>query len=97
MTQKQIKLDDYFLKRTEQYVHPNNFTGYSSGLYKITINTNGHVTNAQSVSGEDLPSHNHSINNITNLQSTLNAKLESSDLVDELNDIVLDLINEGGS
>lgn len=54
MTQKQIKLDDYFLKRTEQYVHPNNFTGHSKGLYKIAVNTNGHVTSAESVTSSDI-------------------------------------------
>lgn len=54
MTQKQIKLDDYFLKRTEQYVHPNNFTGHSKGLYKIAVNTNGHVTSAESVTSNDI-------------------------------------------
>lgn len=54
MIQKQIKLDDYFLKRTEQYVHPNNFTGHSKGLYKIAVNTNGHVTSAESVTSSDI-------------------------------------------
>lgn len=54
MTQREVKLDDYFLKKSEQYVHPNTFVGHSKGLYKITINTNGHVTNAESVTASDL-------------------------------------------
>ena len=40
------------------YSHPT-FTARSSGLYKITVNNNGHVTATAAVTASDLPSHSH--------------------------------------
>ena len=40
------------------YSHPT-FTARSSGLYKITVNNNGHVTATAAVTASDLPSHTH--------------------------------------
>ena len=40
------------------YSHPTH-TSYSSGLYKVTIDGLGHVTSATTVTGSDLPAHEH--------------------------------------
>ena len=48
-----------------EYVHPS-YTPYSSGLYKITVDTLGHVSTASAVTGADLPSHSHTVSDITN-------------------------------
>lgn len=41
------------------YTHPSH-TAVSSGLYKITVNSLGHVTGTAAVAAADLPSHTHS-------------------------------------
>ena len=43
---------------TEAYSHPT-YTSRQAGLYKITVDTTGHVFNAIAVTGDDLPSHTH--------------------------------------
>ncbi len=48
-----------------EYVHPSH-TPYSSGLYKITVDALGHVSAASAVTGADLPSHSHTVSDITN-------------------------------
>ena len=50
------------------------------GLYKTTIDAKGHIINAGNIEASDLPSHTHTISNVTNLQSTLNGKANTSDL-----------------
>lgn len=46
------------------YTHPS-YTPHSSGLYKVTVDSTGHVSNAESVQGSDLPSHGHTVSDIT--------------------------------
>lgn len=43
---------------TDAYTHPT-YTSRSPGLYKITVDTTGHVSDATAVTGTDLPSHTH--------------------------------------
>ena len=43
---------------TEAYSHPT-YTSRQAGLYKITVDTTGHVFNAIEVLGSDLPPHTH--------------------------------------
>ena len=50
----------------------------SSGLYKITVNTDGHITGTASVGSSDLPSHTHSSDNITGLTASQNVVTNSS-------------------
>lgn len=59
------------------YTHPT-YTSKTSGLYKITVDGTGHISGTASVTASDLPSHTHSISNITNLQSSLDGKAAST-------------------
>ena len=56
------KISKYFADLHSQaftgYLHPTH-TAYSSGLYKITVDGLGHVTSAATVTGSDLPAHEH--------------------------------------
>ena len=56
------KISKYFADLHSQaftgYSHPTH-TAYSSGLYKITVDGLGHVTSAATVTGSDLPTHEH--------------------------------------
>ena len=56
------KISKYFADLHSQaftgYKHPTH-TAYSSGLYKITVDGLGHVTSATTVTGSDLPAHEH--------------------------------------
>ena len=56
------KISKYFADLHSQaftgYKHPTH-TAYSSGLYKITVDELGHVTSAATVTGSDLPAHEH--------------------------------------
>ena len=50
--------DKYKLDNINDYVH-NNPGAYESGLYKITTDADGHVTDVAEVEGTDLPTHEH--------------------------------------
>lgn len=56
------KISKYFADLHSQaftgYTHPSH-TAYSSGLYKVTVDGLGHVTAASTVTGSDLPAHEH--------------------------------------
>lgn len=47
-----------------KYTHPS-YTSKSNGLYKITVDSLGHVSGTSNVSGSDLPSHSHSTTNVS--------------------------------
>lgn len=55
-----------------QYSHPT-YTAATSGLYKITVNTLGHVSATAAVTASDLPDHTH--NYVPNTQAGVNAAL----------------------
>jgi len=40
------------------YIHPS-YTAKTNGLYKVTVDNTGHISGTNTVSGSDLPSHNH--------------------------------------
>ena len=40
------------------YTHPS-YTAKTNGLYKVTVDNTGHISGTNTVSGSDLPSHNH--------------------------------------
>ena len=57
------KISKYFADLHSQaftgYTHPT-YTAHSSGLYKITVDVQGHITGTANVTASDLPSHTHS-------------------------------------
>ena len=57
------KISKYFADLHSQaftgYSHPTH-TAYSSGLYKITVDSTGHVSGTAAVTASDLPAHTHS-------------------------------------
>ena len=50
------------------YTHPS-YTSKASGLYKITVDGTGHISGTASVSASDLPSHSHTVSNISDFPS----------------------------
>ena len=57
------KISKYFADLHSQaftgYTHPT-YTAHSSGLYKITVDSKGHVSGTAAVTASDLPAHTHS-------------------------------------
>lgn len=53
-----------------QYVHPTH-TSKTSGLYKITVDSLGHISATASVTASDLPSHTHTKSQITDFPASL--------------------------
>lgn len=57
----------------------------TAALRKITVDQYGHINTAsEAISGSDLPSHNHTIANITNLQTSLDNKQDTSNIVQSI-------------
>lgn len=50
------------------YEHPT-YTTHQSGLYVITVDETGHISNASAATGNDLPSHEHTVSDITDFPS----------------------------
>lgn len=57
--------------------HSNSITAQSSTVFKkIKYDGQGHITGTANVDASDLPSHNHSISNVTDLQTNLDNKVD---------------------
>ena len=62
------------LSNANQMSHSNSVTAQTSAVFKkITYDGQGHITGTANVDDSDLPSHSHSIANVTNLQTELNS------------------------
>jgi len=57
--------------------HSNSITAQTSNVFKkFKYDAQGHITGTANVDASDLPSHNHPISNITNLQTNLDNKVD---------------------
>ena len=57
-----------------QYVHPT-YTSKTSGLYKITVDSTGHVSGTAAVTASDLPAHTHNYISSSGITSTTEVQI----------------------
>ena len=78
-----------------KYTHPS-YTAQTNGLYKITVDTLGHISATASVTGSDLPSHSHTWSSVTDKPSTYppSSHTHNIDDVDDLNQYLEDVYEE---